>query len=216
MTLFANAKTIPAKKPADKKSAAELRIMEGIEQYAAIDAAMKSLKAMAEVQAAAIKAEMANIFVTEGCAIKKKPANFKGTEGTATASCEMKKRSTASVLTEDEIALLVAQKLPIIEVVKTEEAFLINPAYTHNMEILAKVEEALADVDLPEDFLMKQDKEAAMVVGDETVEALFKLNVEEAEALFSVVTTLAIKPSITGDFWGILDDLMGDPAEAEA
>lgn len=217
MSLFANAKTIAAPAPKAKKSTLETRPLTGMEEYAATIAAIKSLEAIAEAQAAALKEEMTTIFVNEGFETKKKPANFKGTEGIATGSCEMKKRSTSSRLEDEEIALFNTHKLPFEEVVANEEAFIINPAYTNNMELLAKVEEALADVDLPDDFLQKQEKSSKMVVSAETVEKLFTLpNKDDITALMPLVTTLSIKTSVNDEnFWGIIDNIMQKKAEAD-
>lgn len=209
MSLFANAKTVatPAKAT---KSKSVVREISGVERHAAIDAAIKSLQAMLEVEAEKIKAEAATIFIEEGVKLKRKPENFKGTEGSATTSVELRKRSTASVLNADDQALLKEHSIPFDREVQTAEAFLINPAYTNDMALLAKVEEALAGVDLPEDFLMKQEEKTRAIVTDESLAAVFTKSVEEAELLLPLVATLALKPKIDGDFWSILDEITGE------
>lgn len=209
MGLFAKAATIKAEPTKGRKSKTEIREMSGVERHAAIDAAIKALTALQEIEAAKIKAEAATIFVEEGVKIQRKPDNFKATEGTATTSVELKKRSVASVLKDEEQVILKKHSIPFDREVTKAEAFLINPRYTNDMDLLAKVEEALADVDLPEDFLMKQEEQTRAVVTDESLEAVFKKTIEDAEMLLPLVSTLALKPKIDGDFWAKLDELMG-------
>lgn len=215
MALFKNAKTIKAPATKGRKAEAETVEIKGMERYAAIKAAIDTLTALAGVEEAAIKALMATRFVQQGCAPEKqcRPDNFKGIEGTAEGSCQLKIRSTASVLSEDEQKLLAQHEIPFERVIKTQEAFLINPAYTNNMALLAKVEEALEGVELPEDFLMKQEEVSVPVVTEESMNAVFKKDSATAEILLPVVTTMAIRPKIEGDFWAILDEVMQPTVE---
>lgn len=209
MGLFANAKSVAAEPTKARKSKAPIREMSGIERHAAIDAAIKALQGMLEVEAERIKTEATGIFIEEGLKINRKPDNFKAVEGNATTSVELRKRSTASVLKPEEQVILTENKVPFEREVVTAEAFLINPAYTNDMALLAKVEEALAGVDLPADFLMKQEEKTRAVVTDDSLEAVFKKSAEDAEMLLPLVATLALKPKIDGDFWAVLDEVMG-------
>ncbi len=214
--MFANAQKVAAPAKKGRKVEAETVTLAGMERFAALDAAIKTLTALREAEEASLKGLMADRFIEVGCKAKKRPANFNGVEGSATGSCQLKVRSTASVLSEDDQALLTEHEIKFGTNVKTQEAFLINPAYTNNMALLAKVEEALEGVDLPEDFLMKQEEVSVCVATEESIEAIFTKDKEIAEILLPVVTTLAIRPKIEGDdFWGILDEIM-NPSEAVA
>ena len=214
--MFANAQKVAAPAKKGRKAEAETVTLAGMERFAALDAAIKTLTALREAEEASLKGLMADRFIEVGCKAKKRPANFNGVEGSATGSCQLKVRSTASVLSEDDQALLTEHEIKFGTNVKTQEAFLINPAYTNNMALLAKVEEALEGVDLPEDFLMKQEEVSVCVATEESIEAIFTKDKEIAEILLPVVTTLAIRPKIEGDdFWGILDEIM-NPSEAVA
>ncbi len=46
--------------------------------------------------------------------------------------------------------------------------------------------------------------------------AVFKKDAADAEILLPVVTTMAIRPKIEGDFWAILDEVMQPASEDEA
>jgi hypothetical protein len=206
--LFAAAKTVAAPTKAKDKGKNPIVEMSGIERHAALDAAIKSLTALRDAEADQIKSEAANRFIEEGTKIKRTPSNFKGTEGSATTSVELRKRSTASVLKPEEQAVLKEHNIPFDREVQTAEAFLINPIYTNDMNLLAKVEEALANVDLPDNFLLKQEEQTRAVVTEDSLAAIFAKSVEDAETLLPLVAVLALKPKIDGNFWTVLDDIM--------
>lgn len=213
MALFANAKTLSAPK-AKKVSEVSQYVIAGLSRFAALTAAIKSLGALAEVEETNVKAKMIDQFVASGMARNSKPDNFEGVEELASASCQLKIRSSASVLSDEDVAILKKENIPYNEHTKQEEAFLINPKYTNDMELLSRVEEALANVALPEDFLLKQEKISVNVASPKSIDAIFALkNEEKIRALLPLVTTLAIKPKIEGNFWAILDDITAETAE---
>lgn len=217
MSLFASAKTIEKTAPKSRKPAAKKVEMTNLEKLAAIDAAMKALKGLKETYETSVKGAMSEHFVTQGCAIKSRPENFEGVDGDATGSCQLKLRSSASVLTADDVALLKDHSVPFEVIETTAEAFFINPTYTNDMELLGKVEVALSKVDLPGDFLMKQERETKSVASDESLDAVFTKSPALAAELLPVVSVLAIRPKIADDkFWSILDGIMNPVAEAEA
>ncbi len=211
--LFANAQKIEAPKSKGRKAEVATVEVKGLERFAALKAASDSIAALMAVEEVEIKSAMADHFIETGRDIQRKPENFEGVEGNATASCQLKIRSSASVLSEDEQTLLTKNKIPFGEIVKQEEAFLINPRYTNDMALLALVEEALSKVKLPADFLMKQEKQVVKVATPDSIDAVFAKSKIDAETLLPVVTVLAIKAKIEGEFWGILDDIM-NPEEA--
>lgn len=214
MALFANAKTISAPKT-KKVSEVSQYVLSGLSRFAALTAAIKSLGALAEVEETNVKAKMIDQFVASGMARNSKPDNFEGVEELASASCQLKIRSSASVLSDEDVEILKKENIPYNEHTKQEEAFLINPKYTNDMELLSRVEEALANVALPEDFLLKQEKISANVASPKSIDAIFALkNEEKIRALLPLVTTLAIKPKIEGNFWAILDDITAETTEA--
>ena len=215
MSLFANAQKIEAPKTAAKKPKAPQHEIKGLEQLAAIDAAIKALTGLREGFEATVKVEMASYFVAEGTKVKARPVNFQGLDGDAKASCQLRARSATSKLTVDDVALLTDHNIPFLVETMTPEAFLINPSYTNDMELLARVEEALANVDLPDDFLMKQEKVTRTVATEASLDAIFTHDSKVAATLLPVVSTLAIRPSIPDDkFWAKLDEIM-NPVEKD-
>lgn len=214
MALFANAKKVKAPSTKSKAEVATVDLV-GMERYAALDAAIKSLTALKDAEEASLKSLMGDHFIELGCATKKRPANFNGVDGMASGSCQLKVRSTTSPLSEDDQNLLREHSVPMVTNIKTAEAFLINPSYTRDMALLAKVEQALESVELPDDFLLKQDEISTTVANDLSVEAVFKLEADVAEILLPIVTTMAIRPTIGSDFWGIIDNIMSGSNEEE-
>lgn len=212
--LFSSAATIKAPVAKGRKAEVASIEMPGMERFAAIKAAIDTLTALAGVEEAALKGLMADRFINVGTTAQARPDNFKGLDGAAEGSCQLKVRSTASVLSEDDQKLLATHEIPFGSITKTEEAFLINPIYTNDMALLAKVEEALENVDLPDNFLMKQEKVSVSIVTEESLTAVFKKTPDVAEVLLPVVSTMAIRPKIDGDFWAILDSVMTPIVEA--
>jgi hypothetical protein len=201
MTLFAKAKkTAPATAAKGKKDARQEININGLGDYAIVDAVVKGFTALQKTLAESVKDEMSDVFATQGEAIGKRPDNFKGIDNDntqASASCELRCRSSASALSDEEAEKLTELGIPFSEVVTQEDCFIINPAYFSDQAMLEKVSKALEKVkDLPEDFIMHQTKVSKKVVTEESMEAVFKKGL--AASLLSIVGTLAIKPKFDG------------------
>jgi hypothetical protein len=192
---FANVKTV---KPAAKtKKSDKPRIeMEGMHEFAALAAVIKSLTSVYETMEADIKNQMAMEFVKAGCEKKARPENFKGYEGdNAEASCELRARSSASALSAAEQELFAEYNLPTKKVESIVDTFVINPEYAGNAELMNKIAKKLNTIkDIPEDLFMKQDGVSKTVVGEDALDAVFKLDAAAVTKLIRVVGTLAIKP----------------------
>lgn len=190
MSMFKSAKTIEPSKPS-KKTAENVQI-DGLKDLAEVDALIKSLGAIREQLDQDVKAAGFDHFydVANG----RRPDNFKGIDGDATASIELRKRSTASGLTEDEIALLVKHNLPYEKAVATPRMFGINPKYAENEELLGKVETALKSI-VPEDFIVLQEEKSKQVVVDDTLEQAFKISAPRE--VIETITVMAVKPKLT-------------------
>ena len=157
MVNFANAKTVskPAKKEKPTKVKHELK---GLLQLAAIKNAIDTLTTLKSTYDQDVKKQMLTHFIASGSASGLKPENFDGSEGVASASCELRKRSTASVLSAEDKTLLEDYKIPVEETKSEIETFIFNPAYLNDAALMKKVEAALNKIkDIPEDFIMKQE-----------------------------------------------------------
>lgn len=223
MNVFEKAKASTVKataKPKPRKEKAEISIS-GLEDYSAVCAVLKSLEALKKTMEVGVKAQCLDNFIDTGMEIKRRPENFKGVEGAAEASCELRLRSSASVLAQEEIDLLAEHNIPVRVDDVVVETFIINPAYAQNPDMLKKVSKALAAVkDLPEDFIQHQSQ--TKTCADETsIDAVYRLADRDTVAtLLPLVTTLATKPKICGEgadktAFDIVGKLLkGDEAEA--
>jgi len=193
--MFANAKTLAATPTAKAKSKKEEIELSGLEDYALIDALIKNLEALKSGIEDQVKSDAKELFLIAADKSNKKPANFRGVDGSAEASVELRKRSTRSTLTEEEIAELELAGIPIEKIEDVTETFVINPAYVNNSALLGKIETAMKKVKgLPEDFIMKQEGQVRFVVSDETVDAVFTRNL--ARKFLDKVCLVALKPKL--------------------
>lgn len=193
--MFATAKTLTAPKTAKAKSKAEEIELSGLEDYALIDALIKNLEALKSGIEDKVKSDARELFLIAADKAEKKPANFRGVDGTAEASVELRKRSTRSVLTEEEVAEFELNDIPVEKIVDVSETFVINPAYANDSALLGKIEGAMKKVKgLPEDFIMKQEGSTRWVVSDETVDAVFTRKL--ARTFLDKICLVALKPKL--------------------
>lgn len=211
--IFAKATELKTQPKAKKSDRAEIQVP-GLMALARIDAAMKALKALKETHETKVHAFMRDYFVRVGCATKSQPENFRGLDGAASASMELRKRSVNSQLTEAQVLLCTQYGVPVAESADRVETFVINPAYLENSELMEKVGLALSKVKgIPEDFIQKQVATKKMIVTDESLASIFSKPVDDATKLFDVVGVLAVKPKIDEKIDATLKglaDLIGD------
>lgn len=185
-----------AKKSA--KPAKEQVVLAGLEEVAALDAVIKALTAIHVTKAAEVKTAMTERFAAEGTRLGKRPENFRGIEGDASASCELRARAVTSPLKPEELIACKENKISYTEVVDTVATYVINPEYLTNMEIMSAVEEALKSAKgIPSDLFQKQEGKSKIVVADTAFDELFdpkvKRSVATVETLLGIVGVPAIK-----------------------
>ncbi len=192
--MFDKAKKVEPKQAKGKKSKGREVQVKGLNELASIKAVLAALEGLAITTEAQIKAQMAEEFVTEGCAIGRRPENFKGIDLGATASCQIRKRSSKSVLSEGEVELLEANGVTYETIDDVEDTFVINPAYSGDSDLLEKISKKLATIKgLPEDFIQHQEGKSRRVASDASVQEIFTLKPEVTNELLDVVATLAIR-----------------------
>ncbi len=92
--MFEDAKKTEKEAPKKAKGKQKRQVaVPGMEKLAQIKAVLAALEGMGKTVEAEIKAQIADEFVKEGCAIGRKPENFEGIDLGATASCQLRKRS---------------------------------------------------------------------------------------------------------------------------
>jgi hypothetical protein len=213
--LFANAQKV-TEAPKKGKPAAKVTVpTKGLELYAALLAVEKAVKAQKSVVEAGIKNTILARGVVEGIRLGKKPDSYEGEENGSTASLQLRCRVSTSALSDEEQELLAEYDIPTDENVSVEDCFRINPRYSDmsdpkNAEILAKVEEALSALNLPEDFIQKQDKVAKVIATEDSIAAVCKITHKKGKdkgkpdeatiaALLPIVTTPAIRAKLAAD-----------------
>lgn len=218
--MFANAKPITAPKPKGKKKDVEIVESKGLHLFAALQSVLKNVQAQIAVVETNLKSDMLEHFIEVGMKTGKKPESYTGVEDGSEGSMQLKTRVSTSALSEEDQKLFAEYKIPTSENVSREEAFIINPEYTHDMDMLAKVEKALSGLNLPADFIMKQEKVCKIIATDESINAIVKLKKESAvAALLPLATTLAIRAKLAdgADAFAIVDKAVADAkARAEA
>ena len=215
--IFNAAKSAPKKAPAKTKPEVETIEMGGVEKLAAIRVLMSALKEAEAQVSAQVRQSMVSHFVERGTDLQSRPPNFKATDGQAEASCQLQVRGTA--LRPDEATLIQEHGIPLNEVHKKEETFIINPLYANNSALLRKVNKALQGVPgLPTDFILHQ-KDVEYRATDETLVALFQKGNNLVANLLSTVATPACKPTMEVDFmtaWELVKDIIPQPVDPKA
>lgn len=187
-----------------KKSAKPTKdevVLVGLEEVAALDAVIKALTAIQVTKAAEVKVAMIERFAAEGIRLGKRPENFRGIEGEASASCELRARAVTSALKPDELIALKEANISVTEVVDTVETYVINPEYLTNMKVMNAVETALKGAKgIPEDLFQKQDGKSKTVVADTAFDDLFGSKTKRAIATVETLVAIVGVPAIKATF----------------
>lgn len=195
--MFSNAKVLKTAGSSKKKEARHVEI-NGLETLAAIDAVIKSLSALKETVELDVKEQMLSEFITDGVAIKRRPENFKGIDGMAVASCQLKARSSASGLNDAEIAVLDDAGISYETTEQVASTFVINPAYKDDQALLSTIEKKLKTIKgLPEDFILLQEGKSKVVITDNSIDEVFaSADAGKIRRLLPVVSTMAVRPTL--------------------
>lgn len=219
MVSFANAPIAADKPKAKAKASTDYVETPGLELYAALCAVKKNVEAQISVVRTGIDEVAMERFISEGMRKGANPESYKGSEGQATASIQLRCRSSASGLSEDEQTILEENNIPLDRNVQREETFIINPAYADlsdekNAEMLQKVEKALSKLGLPEDFFQRQTAVEKVIATEESINTVFKLkDAQKVAALLPLVTCQAMRPSLNANAnpFEIVEAALGSP-----
>lgn len=188
--MFTKAKaTTPAKTVGKGKSAKPQFDIESLREYAALKNASKQIDAALEVLKEEVNEQALEIFLNS-----QSKESFQGIEGDTTASLQMRRRSSRSILSDAEQELLVQHD---IDTVKTEDSrFYISRDYSDDSEMLAKVAAALEGI-VPEDFFGHTGDK--YIAGPEClVQALKIADENDRRNLVKVVGTQATRANFGG------------------
>lgn len=212
------------KKSSGKKSDKDEFLCEGLYQIAALDQVLADVKAARDDLEVEVKALVQEEFVRLGCATKRQPANFIGCENGATASLELRKRSTRSTLKVEEITLCDEFKIEYEDVWDVIETFVINPEYLADKKVMGALEKAvgaaIAQGKLPLDILQKQTGVSRTILSEVALPNLFAKGKEIVEKAISFCSVLAVGktkfPGTIDDAIKIAADLVPSLAKARA
>lgn len=195
----------PKKVSPKKGSKAEVTIT-GLRELAALKDVIKAIEASVETLDGELKEKTADHFATEGARTGTKPANFNGIDVGASASCQLRKRTSRSVLTDAECELLDEHGVPYDTSEDITTTYIINPEYKDDDDLLGRVSKALEGVEgIPSDFLEYQEGTPKRTVTDESMAAAFaEKDKDTILELISVVGTLANRMKFEGN----LDEAM--------
>jgi hypothetical protein len=196
-SMFKKATEIKTEAPKKKGKEKEQLSIKGLRQIAILDAVVKQATAMLSTLKAEVNSTGFAHFVGLAGKVATRPSSFEGVDGVATASVEVRKRSSGSVLTEDEVKVLTDAGLDVAEKVIQPHLFAINPAYASDEALLEKVEKAIAKI-VPADFIVQQQEVKKPVVSDEMLDEAFKEGA--SEEVLRILTTMALKPKLTADY----------------
>ncbi len=105
---------------------------------------------------------------------------------------QLKKRSTASALTDEDQGILASLKVPFAEDVKTPAGLMINPEHL-TAEVLRKLQAVIKQhPELPSDLITAQQKVSSMVVTEESIKAMWQLSEKDLRIALPILTTNAI------------------------
>jgi len=192
MSLLGKATPFKRTTKIERKGAKTEIEIQGLEDYAIIDSLIKSLEAVKDSYSEPVKSQAREFFLESDGG--KKPSNPRGVEGIAEASIELRKRSTRSTLSDEEVALLTANDVPFEVIEDTAELTAFNPEVLKNPALVKVIEKALEKIPGAETFFVKQEQVARRVVSDDSVSAVFSKGL--AKELLDVVTVLAIKAKL--------------------
>lgn len=192
--LFAKAKSIEKAPTAKAKPEKKEIPLAKLQQLCEIKALMQTLEGACKSLESEVKLAGFEEFIkmdTVG-----RPESFRGTDGMASASVEMRKRGTNSALNEDEVKLLREHGIEPFSQEVTKQLFAINPKYAEDENLLAKVEKALAKI-VPEDFIVQQEGVNKYVVTDEMLDLAFK---KRDRTVLEITTCMALKPKLNDEY----------------
>jgi len=187
--LFDKAKKATPASTGKKKSTKPEYGVDSLRDYAALKNAQKQIEAALELLKEEVNEQAFAIFMD-----RRDPASFNGVDGDTNASLQLRRRTSRSVLSESEMAVLEQHH---IDIMKTEDSrFYIDRRYSDDSEILGKVSEALDGI-VPDDFFGHTGDK--FVVGGEALSQTMKIDDDSDRAVVAkIVGTQAARTKFGG------------------
>lgn len=192
--LFAKAAETAKTAPTTKGKSAGSFVVAGLKKLAALDTVIRSLSTLRDTSEAEVKQAAVEEMTQRGLKAGKQPENFDLTDEDASAGFQLKKRSSRSVLKDEEIAILDQWKISTEEIVDREEMYGVNPKYAADQKTLEKVSKFLVKQGL-EDFIIMQTKVARRTTSGSSITEVFQKakTADDVKQLLPLVSSLALK-----------------------
>lgn len=194
--LFEKAKATEVAKPKAKGKAKPQINVEDLHVYAALKAAEKAIATMVETLEESVKEVALDAFIAS-----RRSDSIQGIDGDTTASLQLRKRTSRSVLSEQE--KLVLDELNISTEKSLSSRFYINNKYAEDTELLEKVASALEGI-VPDDFIGHTGEK--FVVTADSIRETFA-NVKDADKLRDILKIVGTQATRT-KFGGSHDDMV--------
>ena len=203
MSIFDSAPvTATVKVSRSKADKREVHAVKGLSVLAALNAMIGTLEALVPTYDTMVKDESLSILVAEALRTGKKPETFNIVDTKSTGQYQMRKRSTASALTPEEIAICAAYGIPTVKNTKVEERFVFNPEVLADQKVMDKISKALTRI--PElagmCIIQKQEAVETTVIAEGAIEAACALKAkDQMVAALGVAGVQAVKTSFDSD-----------------
>jgi hypothetical protein len=162
--------------------------MPGLENYAALSAVAKEITD-GILKTHPLRDAVLARFAATGKATGRTPANFKGVDGRANASIQLRKKTSASPLKADATERLADLKIAFDHVVTTPATVIVNPKYMGNAEkmndVLAKMIALVKKAGYSDDFFQLQQEVSVDLVTDQTLSDIFLMAKDPAPGVLS-------------------------------
>lgn len=188
MSVFDTATKLPTTGDTAKGKTAKAGTVpiKGLRNYLMAHAVAEGYKALATTFAAIPKTAGFKYFASK--VGNGKPVNIYGVDGDDEASVQLKRRDTRQPLTTEEAGLLKANDIPVGEIETVPEGYFVNPKYYQLLETFKN---------LPDDFLLYQQREVKDIVIDDTINAIFTKK-EHIEKFLTMTTNVVINGKFKG------------------
>jgi len=157
-----------------KKGSGSDQDIDGVEILAAASLILKNLESKIKEQDTKVRDKVKEIFYTAALENKERPENFKATDKTATASCQLRKKGS-NVLMDPEVAeILDKHKISYDKEAVVEQRYVFNPEVLNDPETRQAISEALSSHPKlkGKDIIQVQNAEIKRTVGEKTLEEI--------------------------------------------
>lgn len=185
-----------------KKEVRNVNIPEAYE-YAALCALIDNLVSIKETKGKILNDIAQEEFIKEGIFQEGAPDSFNSDYENSSVNFQLKKRSTRSVLNQEEIDILTKAGITTEKIETRVETYIINPKYKNNTKILNKVVKTLTNVKgIPDDLFLKQESDSQYVVGKDVLNEIFEK--KRANSTYKKLLDIASIQAIVSKFEGVI------------